>query len=298
MPSPQLERLVGLLAERAFKPEDSLDTRRADFEAAADRARLPDDVTVTATEVAGRPGEWLTPADARDGRAIVHLHGGGYVLGSCHTHRGLGTWLARAARTRVLTLEYRLAPEHPYPAALEDVVAAYRRLVEDADLAAGGIALSGDSAGGGLAVAALVALRDAGVPLPAAAVAISPWSDLGLPGTSIDANADRDPQVQRWLLEEMAAQYLAGADPRTPLASPRYADLRGLPPLLIHVGATEGLLDDARALAGAARAAGVEVTLEPWPDMIHVWHAFAPIVPEALDGLDRVAAWLEERWRR
>ncbi|HEX4110263.1 MAG TPA: alpha/beta hydrolase [Solirubrobacteraceae bacterium] len=296
MPSPQLTRLVELLRERSFRPGDSLERRRAEFESVADRARLPEDVTVTVVDVAGRPGEWLTPEQASEGRTILHLHGGGYVLGSCHTHRGLGTWLARAARARVLTLNYRLAPEHPHPAAVEDAVAAYQWLLGEG-LAPGGIAISGDSAGGGLTVATLVALRERGLPLPAAAVPISPWTDLTLPAGSIDSSADRDPQVSRWVLEEMAGQYLAGADPRAPLASPRFADLAGLPPMLIHVGGAEGLLDDAQALADAAHAAGVEVTLEVWPDMIHVWHAFAPILPEALEGLDRIAGWLDGQWR-
>lgn len=295
MPSPQLARLVEVLAEHAFRPEDPLETRRASFEEAAGRARLPDDVTITPIDVAGRPGEALEPADAVAGRTILHLHGGGYVLGSCSTHRALGTWLARAARARVLTLDYRLAPEHPHPAALDDAVAAYRLLLEQG-LDPAGIAISGDSAGGGLTVATLVALREQGVALPAAGVAISPWSDLTLLGESLETNAARDPQVQRWLLEEMAAHYLGATDPRTPSASPRFADLSGLPPLLIHAGAAEVLLDDARALADAACAAGVDVTLEAWPDMIHVWHAFAPILPEALDGLARIAEWLDERW--
>jgi acetyl esterase/lipase len=225
----------------------------------------------------------------------MHLHGGGYVLGSCNTHRALGTWLARAARTRVLMFDYRLAPEYPHPAAVEDAVRAYRWLLDEENLDPTGVAISGDSAGGGLTVATLVALRDRDVPLPGAGVAISPWSDLTLSGDSVDANADGDPQVTRWMLEEMAHQYLAGADPRTPLASPRYADLAGLPPLLIHVGAAERLLDDARSLAEAAAGAGVNVTLEAWPEMIHIWHAFAPLLPEALEGIDRIAAWLDER---
>ena len=295
MPSAKLSRLVELLRERAPRPGTSVETQRVDLEAAVARMPVPDEVARQPVEAGGVPAEWLVPPGAEDAPVVVHLHGGGYVTGSPATVRPMAAQLALAARARVLTIDYRLAPEHPHPAAVEDTVAAYRWLLEDGHDPTR-LALAGDSAGGGLAVAALVALRDRGIPLPAAAVCLSPWSDLTLPGASVDGNAASDPQVQRWMLSEMAAHYLAGGDPRAPLASPRYADLSGLPPLLIHAGAAEALVDDARALAAAAEAAGVPTTLECWEGMIHVWHSVAPVLPEAVEGLARVAAWLEERW--
>ena len=202
-----------------------------------------------------------------------------------------------AAGARVLTIGYRLAPEHPFPAAVDDAVAAWRWLLDGgADPAA--VAFAGDSAGGGLTVAALLAAGDHGLPLPAAGACISPWVDLTLSGESYDRNAATDPDVERWRLEEMARLYLAGADPRTPLASPVFGDLAGLPPLLIHAGTAELLEDDAVLLATVARTAGVPVTLELYRDMIHVWHAYAPVLPEAMAGIERIAAWLGERWAR
>lgn len=226
---------------------------------------------------------------------VLYFHGGGYVMGSVNTIRPLAANLAVAAGARVLALGYRLAPEHPFPAAVDDAVAAWRWLLDGgADPAA--VAFGGDSAGGGLTVAALLAARDQGVPRPAAAVCISPWVDLTLAGESYDRNAATDPDVLRWRLEEMARLYLAGADPRIPLASPVFGDLAGLPPLLVHAGTSELLEDDAVLLTAVARTAGVSVTLELYQDMIHVWHAYAPGLPEGTAGIERIAAWLGERW--
>jgi acetyl esterase/lipase len=223
------------------------------------------------------------------------LHGGGYVLGSLATGRPLASRVAHAAEARILNVEYRLAPEHPFPAALHDSVTAYTGLLhEGVDPAT--IAVLGDSAGGGLAVATLVAARDQGLPLPAAGVCISPWVDLTLSNSSLFTNDGRDPQINRHLLAEMAAAYLQGQEPTLPLASPAYADLSGLPPLLIHAGTAEVLFDDARMLAVAANNAGVEVTLELYEHMIHVWHAYAPGLPEGGAAIDRIASWLADRW--
>jgi phosphinothricin tripeptide acetyl hydrolase len=215
-------------------------------------------------------------------------------MGSLDTHRGLCARLSRAARARVLSVDYRLGPEHPHPAAVDDAVAAVR-FVRESGVAPRRTAVAGDSAGGGLTVAALIALRDAGDPAPAAGLCISPWTDLALTGDTLRTKAQHDPMVRAADLRLMAAAYLAGRDARTPLASPLHADLAGLPPLLIQVGSAEILLDDAVRLAERASRAGVETDLRVWQDMIHVWHAFAEILPEGQQAVDEMAAFFEKR---
>jgi acetyl esterase/lipase len=202
--------------------------------------------------------------------------------------------VSRAAAARVLLVDYRLAPEYPHPAAVQDATAAYRWLLAQG-CKPGRLAIAGDSAGGGLTVATLVALRDAGTPLPAAGVCLSPWVDLEGVGESMRAKADLDPMVYHDGLLQMAALYLNGLDPRTPLAAPLYADLRGLPPLLIQVGTAETLLDDSVRLAARAREADVDVTLEPWDDMIHVFQAFAGVLPEGQQAVDRIGEFVRAR---
>jgi acetyl esterase/lipase len=202
--------------------------------------------------------------------------------------------LSRTAAARALAIDYRLAPEHPFPAAVEDATAAYRWLLSGG-VDPAGVVIAGDSAGGGLTVATLVALRDAGDPLPAAAVCLSPWVDMEGLGESMTAKADVDPMIQRGEILEMAQAYLGEADPRTPLAAPLYADLTGLSPMLIQVGTAEVLLDDSIRLAERARAAGVDVTLEPWDDMFHVWQAFALLLPEGQQAIDRIGEFVRER---
>jgi acetyl esterase/lipase len=201
----------------------------------------------------------------------------------------------REARARTIALDYRLAPEHPFPAAVEDAVAGYRFLLSRG-FAADRISVAGDSAGGGLTVALLVSLRDAGLPLPACAWCSSPWVDLEGAGGSMTAKAAVDPMVQPPYLIELAATYLHGADPRTPLAAPLYADLRGLPPMLIQVGSAETLLDDAVRLAGVAGAADVRVRLEVWPDMIHVWQLFYQQVAAGHRALAEAGAFIRANW--
>jgi acetyl esterase/lipase len=195
-----------------------------------------------------------------------------------------------------LGVDYRLAPEHPFPAAVEDATAAYRWLVSRGTDPAH-IAIAGDSAGGGLTLATLIALRDAGDPLPAAAACLSPWVDLEGVGASMTSKAAVDPFVRKEMIEFMAQQYLGGRDLRTPLAAPLYADLQGLPPLLIQVGTAEVLLDDATRIAERARAAGVEVSLEVWDDMIHVWQLFAPMLPEGQQAIERIGAFIRAHTR-
>ena len=201
--------------------------------------------------------------------------------------------LSAAAQARVLSAGYRLAPEHPFPAAVEDALTAYRWLIASGQPARQ-VVISGDSSGGGLALAALVALRDAGDPLPGAAVVISPWTDLDLGGESMRSRAAADVMLTPDGAREAADWYLAGQDARHPHASPLYADLHGLPPVLIQAGDAEILRDDSVRFAAAAQAAGVDVTLEIWPEMPHVWHIFAGLLPEADDAVQRIGRWLRE----
>jgi monoterpene epsilon-lactone hydrolase len=241
----------------------------------------------------GVAAEWVVAAGVTGPRVVLCFHGGGYQTGSPASLRSLLALLSAAAQARVLSAGYRLAPEHPFPAAIEDALTAYRWLI------AGGtparqVVMSGNSSGGGLALGALVALRDAGDPLPGAAVVMSPWTDLDLTGESMRTRAASDVMLTPEGAREGADWYLAGQDPRHPYASPLYADLHGLPPMLIQAGDAEILRDDSTRFAAAAQAAGVDVTLEIWDEMPHVWHAFAGLLPEADQAVERIGAWLRE----
>jgi acetyl esterase/lipase len=229
------------------------------------------DVKLTPVDVDGVPGEWSIVPGSDASRVLLFLHGGGYCSGSIVSHRRMVTEAGRAAGVRTLALGYRLAPEHPFPAAFEDARTAWRYLRKNG-IAAAHIAVGGDSAGGGLTVALLAALRDAREELPGCAWLISPWTDLTMSGSTLVSKDVLDPLNHKGYLEELAAAYLpAGMNRRDPRVSPLYADLRGLSPMLIQVGSDETLLEDATRFAAAAGAANVAVTLEIWPDMIHAW---------------------------
>jgi epsilon-lactone hydrolase len=253
----------------------------------------PAGTQVDPVDAGGVPAEWVVAAGVRSGRVLLYFHGGAYHLGSPARLRGLLALVSAAAQARVLSAGYRLAPEDPFPAAVEDALTAYRWLIASGTPARQ-VVIGGDSSGGGLALAALVALRDAGDPLPGAAVVMSPWTDLDLSGESVRSRAAVDVLLTPEGAREAADWYLAGQDARHPYASPLYADLHGLPPVLIQAGDAEILLDDSTRFAAAARAAGVEVTLEIWPEMPHVWHAFAGLLPEADEAVDRIGRWLRE----
>jgi monoterpene epsilon-lactone hydrolase len=268
--------------------------RRAQYERAERIFPTPGDVKVELVTVPERPAEWLTPPGARTDAVVLYLHGGGYVIGSPRSHRHLAAAIARAAGTRVLLLDYRLAPEHPFPAALEDAVAAYQWLLGEG-ISPGRLVMAGDSAGGGLAIATLLALRDRGLPKPAGGVCISPWVDLTNSAASYGTKASVDPIVTREGIIMMAQAYVGAGDPKQPLVSPLYADLRNLPPLLVHVGSDEVLLDDAVGLGEHARAAGVDVRVEEWPAMIHVWHWFLPMLDEAERAIAGIGTFVRAR---
>lgn len=254
----------------------------------------PEDITWQSVDAGGVPAEWNIPERCEGDRIVLYVHGGGYATGDVNLYRPLCSNLARACRARVLSVDYRLAPEHPFPAALEDTLSAYRTLVsEGTDVK--NLVMAGDSAGGGLTIGTLVALRDAGDRLPALGICLSPWFDMTLSNPAIDALSDVDPMVDRRMLEVFRDAYLNGADPETPTASPLHADLEGLPPLLIQVGGAEVLVGEAGEFAERATAAGVDVTYEPWADMIHVWHMFADQLSEAREAIDRIGRFVDER---
>ena len=238
---------------------------------------IPQDARLEPIEIGGVPAEWSTTPEADASHAILYLHGGGYMAGSIVSHRYVAVEIGRAARARTLALGYRLAPEHPYPAQLQDALTAWQYL-QDQGLAPGSIAVGGDSAGGNLTLALLLALRARGLALPCCGWLISPWSDLTASGATMEAKAGVDPMIQKPYLQELAQAFAGGRDFADPLVSPQHADLAGLPPLLIQVGSDETLLDDAVGLAGRAGAARVPVTLEVWPDMIHAFPMFFPRV--------------------
>lgn len=245
--------------------------RRRDIDARGVAFGLASDVKVEKVSAGGVPAEWTSTPGVDATAAVLYAHGGGYAIGSLDSHRHLVAEIGRACGARALALDYRLAPEHPFPAPVQDALAAYRFLLESG-IKPGRIAIAGDSAGGGLVVAAMLAIRGAGLPQPGCGWCISPWVDMQSAGASMLDNAARDPSVQKAGILDFAAIYLAGADPRSPLASPIYGELRGLPPLIIQVGAVETLLDDSLMLARAASLADVYVDLQVWPEMIHVWH--------------------------
>jgi acetyl esterase/lipase len=275
MPDTDIAAIRNMLAARP-RPTGAAE-RRQRLDDLGRALGIPADAQFESVDVKGVPAEWSTTPEADAARAILYLHGGGYMAGSIVSHRYVAVEIGRAARARTLALDYRLAPEHAYPAQLEDALAGYQYLRERG-FAAETIAVGGDSAGANLALALLIALRARGLPLPCCGWLISPWTDLTASGATMQSKADVDPMIQKPYLLELAQAYADGKDLSDPLISPQLADLAGLPPLLVQVGSEETLLDDAVVLAGRAGAAGVAVTLEVWPEMIHAFPMLFPRV--------------------
>ncbi|ATQ44507.1 alpha/beta hydrolase [Caulobacter mirabilis] len=263
--------------------------RRTGMDAFGAAAKLPDGLAVESVDIAGLEAELLTPAGAAPNRALLYLHGGGYCVGSPRSHRPLAARLASAIGCPALVPHYRLAPEHRFPAAVDDAVKAYRHLLGEG-VEPGRIIIAGDSAGGGLTIATAIAIRDSGLPQPAGLFAISPWANLAQTGAAYAAVL-HDPMLTREGLQDMADAYLQGEGPGHPLASPALADLHDLPPMLIHAGSQEILASDATLLAERAGLAGVEVRVEIWPEMIHVWHAFAEWLGAGRRAIEEAGVW-------
>ena len=289
MSDPEIAALRAQLASR--QRSDDYRQMRKDLDALGLAFGHATDVAIERTVANGVPAEWTTTPKASRDAALLYFHGGGYVMGSLDSHRHLAAEGGRAAGIVTLALDYRLAPEAPFPAPVEDALAGYRFLL-GRGIKPERVALAGDSAGGGLVVAAMLAIRDAGLPQPACGWCISPWVDMEMTGETMTSKSAADPMVQREGVAEMARLYLSGADPRSPLAAPLYADLAGLAPLLIQVGAAETLLDDAIRLAKVAGAADVRVDLQIWPEMVHVWHLFHPELKAGMQAIESAAAFI------
>lgn len=295
MASPQSEAIRQMLREQkeaAKKGSPSIEEQRRQLDYLGSFSPVESDVTVEKTRIARVRGEWISAPNARKDRVLFYLHGGAYCLGSCDSHRGLASRLARACESRALVIEYRLAPEHPFPAALEDSTAVYRELIRSG-VRPENMVIGGDSAGGGLTMATLLTLRDEGDPLPASAVLLSPWTDLEGTGESMKTRADVEPWLDPEKSHQVAKLYLRDLDPRHPLVSPIYADLRGLPPMLVHVGNDECLLDDSVRLVERAKKAGVETEFKIWDEMWHVFHGFP--IPEARQAIEEIGAFVRAR---
>jgi len=265
--------------------------RRDRIDTVASAYGVAGDITFEPARIGACDAEWSIAPGSDQNRVLLYFHGGGYCSGSIRSHRGMVSEAGRAAKVRTLALAYRLAPEDPFPAALDDALAAYDHLLAQG-YAADRIAIGGDSAGGGLAVATLVSLRDSGRPLPACAWLVSPWADLEMTGKSIDTKDADDPLIHRAYLQELAAAYCGKESPRNPLISPIHADLHGLPPILAQVGSAETLLDDAVAIAECLGEADRRVTLEIWPRMIHAWPLWSPRLTAGRDALASAGAFI------
>jgi len=273
----QQERLDAILRQSTFPADSSVDEQRRILRDLTSTQPLPADVTVTAAALGGIPTADITIDGLAPRHVVLYFHGGVYVIGDAFLAANLASEIGRRARAEVSSVDYRLAPEHPYPAAVDDALAAYAALLEDG-VAPSDIAFAGESAGGGLAVATMVNARDHGMPLPAAALVMSPYVDLTLTGATLEIKRELDPLLSRELLEPRVADYTSGYDPARGLISPVFADLTGLPPLTIQAGTHEVLLDDAVRLARQAAIADVEVTLDITPGVPHVFQAYSPIL--------------------
>ncbi|MBQ75302.1 MAG: alpha/beta hydrolase [Gammaproteobacteria bacterium] len=255
---------------------------------------IPADVMVEPLDISGISCEWISFEDSSADRVMLYFHGGGYIVGGFDSHQDIAWRLAKASGLKVLLVDYRLAPESPFPAAVEDATACYRWLLGEGYLPENMI-VGGDSAGGGLAVAALVNIKNLGLSQPSGAVLMSPWVDLTVSGDSIDGNAKADPMMSRAALEFFANNYVGDLDRRAPLASPLFADLSGLPPMLVHVGSTEVLRSDAERLVEKVKQANGNAVLEIWPGMPHVFQLLAGRIPEGKDAVEKLGAFMRNR---
>lgn len=284
-------KLITKIVSARMNSISSIPKLRAFMEMGRTKPFLSKKTTITPDEVNGVPVEWITPSQPATDSVILYFHGGGWTLGWKNNHRTLVSFICQAASSRALAVDYRLAPEHPYPAALVDCLSVYHWLINNGTRP-DQIVIAGDSAGANLALTTIMSLRDHGTPLPAAVVCISPMTDLTGSGESFYSNKDAI-LTPRFALT-MAGLYYGDHDPQSPLISPHFGNLAGFPKLLIHVGEDEILLSDSLRLAKKANAAGVNVKLTVWPGMWHVWHSYAPFLPEAQQALDEIGSFIRE----
>jgi len=294
MVSKGMQRVIKLLKQNAEKGIQIRVTQsREGLEQLASLAKLPKDVSIKKVNINDIAANWISAPESNLNNIILYLHGGGYVEGSLASHQDLAMRIARASKSRVLLIDYRLAPEHPFPAALEDAVMCYRWLLEKEKIPPNKIIIAGDSAGGGLTLCTLIKLRDEGILLPVAAVCLSPWTDLAITGDSMKEDAKLDPWLKPSELYFMAELYIGDNDPKNPFISPLYGELSGLPPILIHVGSAEILKSDSTRFAEKAKKAGVDITIEIWDEMIHVFQAFADWAPEGQEAINKIGEYIQ-----
>ena len=291
MSTEQRETLDAILRQSAFPVGSDVDEQRRHLRELVSAQPLPGDVTVTAAALGGVPTAEITVEGVEPRHVVLYFHGGVYVIGDAFLAADLASQVGRRTHAKVISVDYRLAPEHPYPAAVDDALSAYEALLQNG-IAPVDIVFAGESAGGGLAIATLVNARDHGLPQPAAALVMSPYVDLTLAGTTMETRRDLDPLLNRDLLEPRVADYTSGQDAGLGLISPVFADLSGLPPLIIQAGTHEVLLDDALRLVRQAATADVEVTLDITPGVPHVFQAYHAILDEAAAALDRAGQFL------
>lgn len=292
MVSEQLKKMSNLLRKAIQSTDLNVETWRKGIQMMTSMIRIPKNVKTESVNAGGVPAEWVLAPGARNDRVILYLHGGGYVGGSIGSHRHLVAELSRTTNARVLIIDYRIAPEHPFPAALEDSTAAYRWLVSTEGVNPNNLIIAGESAGGGLTLATLLNLRDTGFDLPVAAVCISPWTDLACTAESLVTKKEEDPFITPEFTPIAAKHYLGDTDPKNPLASPLYANLEGLPPLFIQVGTAEVILDDSTRLAEKAKTAGLDVELDVRQDEIHAMALFFVFVPEGKKAIEKITEFV------
>ena len=291
MASAALEKLIASKRANPYRPDKTIEELRAEAETRAAEP-LPEGTVCESVDADGVAAEWVLGTGATAERTFLFIHGGGYYRGSPASSRPATSRLSAATGARILSTSYRLAPENVFPAAIDDVYTAYRWMLNQG-VDPNRSMIGGISAGGGLTLALLLKLKEAGDPLPAGAVPMSAWTDMTQSSETFRTKADIDPTISKQYLDRMAAAYLGGADPKTPLASPLFGELDNLPPMLVQVGTAETMYDDSRLYAEKAQAAGVNVTFEPWEDMIHGWHGSAAVLPEAQEAIDSTGAFFK-----
>lgn len=290
-----MEKVISLLRRyQNTNEEPTVEAIRKTLNQLKQVSKIPKDIEFEPIDVDGIYGEWIKPPNAQLNKVLFYLHGGGFVAGSIDTHRDLVSRICRASNICGFIIDYRLAPEHPFPAALEDSFKTYKWLIREKNIDPNDLIIGGDSAGGNLTFATLIKARDEGLPLPSAAICISPATDLANTGNTINTKADVDPFISPELAEFMRGCYLKETDPKNPLASPLFADLDGLPPTFIQVGTSEILLDDSKRIAKKLESANVDVELDIWEDMIHVFAAFASLAPEGKEAIEKIGQFIKD----
>ena len=298
MVSKGMENVIKLLTNNANTVmKKRVEESRKWLEQLTSLVKGPKDVDLEHIDINGMAAVWISSPEVDSNKVVLYLHGGGYILGSLNSHKDIAMRIGRAAKARVLLVDYRLAPEDPFPAAVEDAVKSYKWLIENQNIVPNKIVIAGDSAGGGLTLVTLIKLRDDNISLPAAGVCLSPWTDVALTSESLIRNAKVDPFLKLYDLVFMADLYVGDNDPKNPYISPLYADLHDLPPILIQVGTADSVEDDSVRFAEKAKKAGVDVKLEVFDDMIHVFQAFADMAPEGQDAIDKIGEYIQEKFR-